>query len=137
MVFRIFAVVYVMAGAVGFFMFRRFFAERARKAVRCSCRTAASVKDIRRSGRHGRRYLLDYYDMRNEHYVVSFFTKVLPRRWFLNEIVEVYYNPANPMELSVPDDSWPLCDMHFVSAASAGIYVAVGCAVLFVHACLM
>lgn len=123
--------VYIILGVIAGCKVKRFFDKRRNVAVRCSCRTAASVKDIKPYKKRGRKYVLDYYDMRNAHYCVSFFAEFIPRRWFLNQIVEIYYNPNNPMEISVPDDKGLVSDAKLVADAAfaayflAGVFIAV------------
>ena len=44
----------------------------------------------------------------------------------MNQIVELYYNPADPMEISVPDDRGLLSDARLISNVAFGVYVILG-----------
>ena len=47
--------------------------------------------------------MLDYYDAKGTHYVVSYCTRFFNLRWGLNYVIPIYYNTCNPMEICVPD----------------------------------
>ena len=126
LLFWLFVFVYAGFGLFGFVKLHNFFSERRSLAVRCSLRAPATVTDICGYKRRGRRYVLDYYDVKGAHYCVSYFAKCFPRRWFLNQIVELYYNPADPMEISVPDDRGLLSDARLISNVAFGVYVILG-----------
>lgn len=133
MLYFLFAL-YIFVGLCGYIPVHRFFNARCARSVVCSCKTAASVKDIQNHGRFGRKYLLDYYDHSNTHYLVSFLCKFFPRRWSLNQVLEIYYNPSNPMQISVPDDSGLLNDAHWTARLAFFLYLLFGLFVVFCFA---
>lgn len=98
--------------------------EKADLALSCSCRTHATVCSVVRAG--GRRWnvVLDYYDAKGMRYVKSVYGVRFAREVKPNQIVELYFNPADPAgPVSLPADTSLAHDYGFLAVVTAVTYV--------------
>lgn len=98
--------------------------EKACLALSCPCRTHATVRKAART--RGRRWdvELDYYDAKGVRYIKSVSGVRFERDVKPNQIVELYFNPADPAgSVSLPADTSLAHDYGFSAVVTAVAYV--------------
>lgn len=124
--FGLMILIYLTVGILWLCKYIRMRRKYMRLTTICSCKSAATVLRIEEFDPGIFTYTLDYYDAHNKRYIVEVSVKGSVCKFFLKQIVEIYYNPADNYEVNIPMVSSKYTGFDFDMAGKALLYVIVG-----------